>query len=161
MIKRLQVSEPFMRTSSCLVSCSCWTRFSSDLQIVLEKIKKYQPPSPPIRPSTPPETEFQSPTTFLTSQALKKQAICLENATPSRYKSIVQKFIKETLIQVNTAVQIQKDLAASTAAERERKERRCQSQRRLQAGGVLLASEARNMVTQRTEEGGTQLQRAL
>ena len=41
--------------------------------------------------------------------------------------------------------------------ERERKERRCQLQRRLQTGGVLLASEARNMVTQRTEDGGTQL----
>ena len=30
MIKRLQVSEPFMRTFSCLVSCSRWARFSSD-----------------------------------------------------------------------------------------------------------------------------------
>ena len=131
-----------------------------NLQIVLKKIKKYRPP-PSVRPSTPPKTEFQSPTTSLTSQALKKQAICLENATPSRYKSIVQKFIKETLIQVNIAIQIQKDLTAFIATERERKEHRCQSQHHLQAEGVLLASEARNMVTQRTEEGGTQLQRAL
>ena len=29
-MKRLQVSEPFMRTSSCLVNCSRWARFSSD-----------------------------------------------------------------------------------------------------------------------------------
>lgn len=129
-------------------------------QIVLEKIKEYQPP-PSIRPSTPPETEFQPPMTPQTAQALKEQAIRLENATPTRYKSIVQKFVKGALIQVNTAIQIKKDLAASTAAERERKERRSQSQRQLQKGGVLLASEARNMITQREEEGGTQLQRAL
>ena len=45
--------------------------------------------------------------------------------------------------------------------ERERKEYRCQLQRHLQTGEVLLTSEARNMVTQRTKEGGTQLQRAL
>ena len=61
------------------------------------------------------------------------------------------------MIQVNTAIQIKKDLAASTAAERERKERRSQSQRQLQKGGVLLASEVRNMITQRKEEGITQL----
>jgi hypothetical protein len=36
-----------------------------------------------------------------------------------------------------------------------------QTQRQLQKGGVLLASQARNMVTQHDEEGGTQLQRAL
>ncbi|ERF72127.1 hypothetical protein EPUS_02918 [Endocarpon pusillum Z07020] len=129
-------------------------------QLVLEKVKEYQPPPPP-RPSTPPETEFQPPTTPLTPQALKKQAIRLENATPSRYKLIAQKFIKGAQIQVNTATQIKKDLAASTAAEKERRERRIQSQRQLQKGGVLLASQARNMVTQRVEEGGTQLQRAL
>ncbi len=29
-MKRLQVSDPFIRTSSCLVNCSRWPRFSSD-----------------------------------------------------------------------------------------------------------------------------------
>ncbi|KAF7506802.1 hypothetical protein GJ744_011414 [Endocarpon pusillum] len=48
---------------------------------------------------------------------------------------IVRKFVKGALIQVNTGIQIKKDLAASTTAERERKERRCQTQRQLQQGG--------------------------
>jgi hypothetical protein len=48
-----------------------------------------------------------------------------------------------------------------TAAARERKERRCQSQRQLQKGGVLYSTEAREMVKQREQEGGTQLDRAL
>ena len=34
-MKRLQVSEPFARTSSCLVSCSRWARFSSDSPAML------------------------------------------------------------------------------------------------------------------------------
>ena len=34
-MKRLQVSEPFVRTSSCLVSCSRWARFSSDSPAML------------------------------------------------------------------------------------------------------------------------------
>ncbi|ERF71629.1 hypothetical protein EPUS_00618 [Endocarpon pusillum Z07020] len=137
----------------------------STSSIVLEKITEYlpppPPPPPPLRPSTPPENEILLPTTPLSARALKKQAIQLENATPSRQKLIQEKFIKGALIQAKTAVQVQKDLEASTAAERERKERRSQSQRQLQKGGVLLASQARNMVTQRVEEGGTQLQRAL
>ncbi|KAF7510442.1 hypothetical protein GJ744_006721 [Endocarpon pusillum] len=130
---------------------------------MLEKIKDYRPPPPPVRPSTPSNAEipFQSPTTPLTPQALKAQAERLENATPSRYKSLIRKFVKGALIQVNTGVQIKKDLAASTAAESERRERRCQTQRQLQSGGVLKVSQARYMVKQRTEEGGTQLQRAL
>ncbi|KAF7510479.1 hypothetical protein GJ744_006325 [Endocarpon pusillum] len=74
---------------------------------------------------------------------------------------IVRKFVKGALIQVNTSIQIKKDLAASITAERERKERRCQTQRQLQQGRVLKASQAREMVKQREEEGGTQLQRAL
>ena len=68
-----------------------------NLQIVLEKIKKYQSPSS-VRSSTLPKIEFQFPITSQTSQTLKEQAIHLENVTPTRYKSIVQKFVKETLI---------------------------------------------------------------
>ena len=34
-IKRLQVSEPLVRTSSCFVSCSRWARFSSDSPAML------------------------------------------------------------------------------------------------------------------------------
>ena len=74
---------------------------------------------------------------------------------------IQQKFIKGALIQAKTAVQFRKDLEASTTAEKERRERRTQSQRQLQKEGVLLALQARNMVIQHVEEGGTQLQRAL
>ena len=34
-MKRLQVSEPLVRTSSCLVSCSRWARLSSDSPAML------------------------------------------------------------------------------------------------------------------------------
>jgi len=34
-MKRLQVSVPFMRTSSCLFNCSRWARFSSDSPAML------------------------------------------------------------------------------------------------------------------------------
>ena len=52
-------------------------------------------------------------------------------------------------------------MTTSTAAEKERKERRSRSQRQLQKEGVLYTEQARSMVKQHKEEGGTQLQRAL
>jgi hypothetical protein len=52
------------------------------------------------------------------------------------------------------------DLAASIAAEQERSVQRYRSQRQLQTRGVLYLEQARNMVKQREEEGGSQLQRA-
>ncbi len=125
-----------------------------------EPNKRKRPPPPP-RPSPPPEGEISPPTTPLTARALEQQAIQLENASPGRRLSIQEKFIKGALIQVRTAAQVQKELAASTAPDRERRERRCHSHRQLQTGGVLYASQAREMIAQRAEEGGTQLQRAL
>jgi hypothetical protein len=53
----------------------------------------------------------------LTARSLKKQAIQLQNVTPSRQKALQEKFIKGALIQSKTAIQLQVDLAASTAAE--------------------------------------------
>ena len=131
--------------------------------IVLEKVKEFQPPPPPplSRPNTPPEAEIQPPVTPLTIRSLKKQAVQLQNATPSRHKALQEKFIKGALIQSETATQFQRDLTTFTAAEKERRERRTRSQRQLQTGGVLYPEQARNMVKQREEEGGTQLQRAL
>lgn len=98
--------------------------------------------------------------TPLTARSLEKQAIQLQNATSSRQKALQEKFIKGALIQSKTATQLQVDLTASTAAERERSIRRCRSQRQLQTGGVLYPEQARNMTKQREEEGGSQLQRA-
>ncbi|ERF74616.1 hypothetical protein EPUS_00746 [Endocarpon pusillum Z07020] len=128
--------------------------------IVLNKIQEYQPLTPLNRPSTPPDAQIWPPVTPLTAQSLEKQAIQLQNATPSRQTTLQEKFIKGALIQAKTAVQIQKDLSEYTAAERERKERRCRGQRQLQNGGVLYAEQARNMTKQREEEGGTQEMRA-
>ena len=134
--------------------------------IVLRKASEYQ--SPPsldlLRPSTPPNPSNLSnlpPTTPRTNRSFEKQAELLQNVTPNRQKTLQDKFIKGALIQVKTATQIRRQLAETTAAERERKERRCQSQRQLQKGGVLYPEEARGMVKQREEEGGTQLERAL
>jgi hypothetical protein len=46
-------------------------------------------------------------------------------------------------------------------AERERSARRCRPHSQLKKRGVLYALQARLMVKQREEEGGTQLKRAL
>lgn len=56
---------------------------------------------------------------------------------------------------------MKKQLAENTAAEKERRARSCRTKRQLQKGGVLYASQARDMVKQREEEGGTQLERSL
>jgi hypothetical protein len=96
-----------------------------------------------------------------TNRDFEKQAQLLQIATPSRQKAVQNKFIKGALIQVKSATQIKTQLAACTAAERERKERRSQTQRQLQKGGVLYPAEARSMVKQREEEGGSQLERTL
>ena len=81
--------------------------------IVLNKIQDYQapPPSPSRnRPSTPSEAQIWPPTTSLTARSLEKQAIQLQNATPSRQVTLQEKFIKGALIQTKTVVQIQRDL---------------------------------------------------
>jgi DDE superfamily endonuclease len=132
-------------------------------QIVLAKVQDYQaPPSlNPPQSSTPSKTSNQPPTTPCTNQSLEKLAYQLQEATPSRQILLQDKFIKGALIQSKTGVQMKLQLAETTAAEKERKERRCQSQRQLQRGGVLYPAEAREMVKQREEEGGTQLERAL
>ena len=131
--------------------------------VVLRKACEYQaPPSlDPPRPSTPSDSSNLLPTTPRTDRSFEKQANLLQNATPNRQKMLQEKFIKGALIQAKTGTQIRRQLAETTAAERERKERRCQSQRQLQKGGVLYPEEARQMVKQREEEGGTQLERAL
>jgi DDE superfamily endonuclease len=75
--------------------------------IVLEKIKEYLPPPPPPpldQPSTPSKAQIWPPTTLLTARSLEKQAKELENATPSRQKTLQKKFIKGALIQAKTAV---------------------------------------------------------
>jgi hypothetical protein len=48
-----------------------------------------------------------------------------------------------------------------TALRKERQERRCQGAQQLKQGGVLYASEARDMARQKKDEGGTQLTRAI
>ncbi len=81
--------------------------------------------------------------------------------TSSRKEVLKNKFIREALIQTKCATLTKRQLAENTAAERERHTRRCQPQRQLQKGGVIYAAQAREMVKQRNEEGGTQLERAL
>jgi hypothetical protein len=59
--------------------------------IVLKKIKEYLPPPPPPpsdQPSTSSKAQIWPPITPLTAQSLKKQAKELENATPSRQKTL-------------------------------------------------------------------------
>jgi hypothetical protein len=96
-----------------------------------------------------------------TDRALQRQANTLIVATPSRKKVLEAKFVKGALIQAKNAVQVKDQLAKNTVAERERSARRCRPHSQLKKGGVLYASQAREMVKQRVEEGGTQLQRAL
>jgi hypothetical protein len=50
---------------------------------------------------------------------------------------------------------MKRQLAENTTAKRERKARSYQSRRQLQKGGVLYASQIRDIVKQREEEGGS------
>jgi len=52
-------------------------------------------------------------------------------------------------------------LAENTAAEKERQARKARPKRQLQSGGTIYAYKAREMVKQRDEDGGPQLERAL
>jgi hypothetical protein len=130
-------------------------------QVAINKVQEYLPPEDPVRPVTPLNGFIEAPTTPWTDRALQRQANALIVATPSRKKALEAKFIKGALIQAKNAVQVKSQLAKNTVAERERSARRCRPHSQLKKGGVLYASQAREMVKQREEEGGSQLQRAL
>jgi DDE superfamily endonuclease len=123
-------------------------------QIVLNKIQEYQSSSALVRPSTTPNALLKALTTPWTDRGLQNQAYALQAANPSRKKTLEKKFIKGALIQAKCAAQMKRQQAENTAAERERKARSSRPRRQLQKGRVLYASQARNMVKQREEEGG-------
>jgi hypothetical protein len=97
----------------------------------------------------------------MTDRALQRHADKLLVASPDSKGLLEDQFIKGALIQAKCAAQMRAQLAENTAAERERKARKARPKSRLQTGGTLYAREARDMVQQRAEDGGTQLQRAL
>jgi chaperonin cofactor prefoldin len=128
-----------------------------NLQIILDKVQ-YQAPPSLVRPAIPPELQNLPPTTPCTDRSLEKQARLLQNATPNAQRLLREKFIKGALIQAEIAAQIQLQLAETTAAEKECRARSCQTQHQLQKGGTLYPAEARAMIQQREEDGGTQLE---
>ena len=88
--------------------------------IVFEKIKEHQVSSssnPLSRLSTSLKAQIWSFITSLTTRSLEKQAIQLQNVTPSRQKVLQEKFIKEVLIQTKAAIQVRKNLVAFTTVE--------------------------------------------
>jgi len=132
--------------------------------IVLAKVQEYEAPRDPRRLSTPPPHLpgfTPEPITPTTDRALQRHADALEIATPSRKGVLEEQFKKGALIVSKCSAQLRATLAENTAAERERKARKAQPRRQLQSGGTIYAYKAREMVRQRDEEGGTQLQRAL
>jgi len=132
--------------------------------IVLAKVREFEAPRDPRRLSTPPPDLpgfTPEPITPMTDRALQRHAEALEIATPSRKGALEEQFKKGALIVAKCSAQLRATLAENTAAERERKARKAQPKRQLHAGGTIYAYKAREMVRQRDEEGGTQLQRAL
>jgi DDE superfamily endonuclease len=132
--------------------------------IVLAKVQEYEaPPDRTRRFSTPPLDllDWQDPVTPLTDRALQRHADALLTATPTRRATIEDQFVKGALIQAKCATQMKNQLAENTAVEKERQARKSRPMRQLQSGGTIYAYKAREMVKQRDEDGGTQLERAL
>lgn len=97
----------------------------------------------------------------MTDRALQRHANKLLIASPDSKGLLEDQFVKGALIQAKCAAQMRAQLAENTAAERERKTRKARPKTQLQSGGIIYARKAREMVKQRAEDGGTQLQRAL
>jgi hypothetical protein len=133
---------------------------------VLTKVQEYEAPRDPRRLSTPSPTldiyGFKiEPTTLTTERALQRYVDALETATPSRKDILDKQFKKGALVVAKWSTQLRATLVENTAAEKERKARKSRPKRQLQDGGTIYAYKAREMIKQRDEEGGTQLDRAL
>ena len=78
-------------------------------------------------------------------------ATASEECSPS-FQERLHDFIAGSLTQVQAGARAIEDLKHTEAAKKARKARRTGSRRSLQKGGVLLASEARNMAVKRQED---------
>ena len=119
--------------------------------ILLSKLPATTPsPSPP-----PPAAAPKLPTVPLTIRSLKRQANELWNysdPTSPTYRQRLHTYLTGSLAQAQTGAQVAEDLARTEAAQLARKTRRTASHRSVQKGGVLYASEARNIAAVRVED---------
>ena len=119
--------------------------------IVLSKL----PATTPSPPSTPPPATPELPTVPLTIRSLKRQANELWNysdPTSPTYRERLHTYFTGSLAQAQTGAQAVEELARTEAAQLARKARRTASHRPVQKGGVLYASEARNIAAVRVED---------
>lgn len=108
-------------------------------------------------PTPPPYISSSDPTTPTTYRQLNRTASKIEAATtsdptfsPSK-ATLLNRFIKGALFSAATGVQLQRDLGRTRYAEAVRARRRSSKNYRLQTGGVLSVSEARNMLVQKKD----------
>ena len=72
--------------------------------------------------------------------------------TSPTYRQRLHTYLTGSLAQAQTGAQVAEDLARTEAAQLARKTRRTASDRFVQKGGVLYASEARNIAAVRVED---------
>ena len=116
------------------------------------------PAATPSPPSSPPPADStpELPTVPLTIRSLKRQANELWNysdPTSPTYRQRLHTYLTGSLAQTQIAAQAVGDLAHTEAAQLARKARRTASHRSVQKGGILYASEARNIAAVRVEDG--------
>ena len=115
------------------------------------------PAATPSLPSTlpPADSTPELPTVPLTIRSLKRQANEIwdyRDPTSPTYRQRLHTYFIGSLAQAQARAQATEDLAHTEAAQLARKALRTASHRSVQKGGVLYASEARNMAAVRVED---------
>uniref|UniRef100_A0A8H7K2R3 HTH CENPB-type domain-containing protein n=1 Tax=Bionectria ochroleuca TaxID=29856 RepID=A0A8H7K2R3_BIOOC len=123
-----------------------------DCSIIIKEILNRQPlntPSPPYEPSF---SEITTPTTYrqLNKSANKIEKVIFSDPSFSPSKAqLLGRFVRGALFSAATGVQMQRDLSRTKYATAVRSQKRNAKNYRLQSGGVLKGSEARNMIIKR------------
>uniref|UniRef100_A0A8H7N0B1 HTH CENPB-type domain-containing protein n=1 Tax=Bionectria ochroleuca TaxID=29856 RepID=A0A8H7N0B1_BIOOC len=123
-----------------------------DCSIIIKEILNRQPlntPSPPYEPSS---SEITTPITYrqLNKSANKIEKVIFSDPSFSPSKAqLLGRFIRGALFSAATGVQMQRDLSRTKYATAVRSQKRNAKNYRLQSGGVLKVSEARNMIIKR------------
>ncbi|CAG9953466.1 unnamed protein product [Clonostachys rosea f. rosea IK726] len=126
-----------------------------DCSEIIKDILNRQPAKTPSPPCEPSSSEITTPTNYrqLNKSANKIERVIFSDPSFSPSKArLLGRFVRGALFSAATGVQMQRDLSRTKYATAVRAQKRNAKNYRLQSGGILKVSEARNMVIQRKED---------
>jgi hypothetical protein len=123
-----------------------------DCSIIIKDILNRQPLNTPSPAHEPSSSEITTPTTYrqLNKSANKIEKVIFSDPSFSPSKAqLLGRFVRGALFSAATGVQMQRDLSRTKYATAVRSQKRNAKNYRLQSGGILKVSEARNMIIKR------------